>query len=578
MTEPEVSPRRRDRAAFRLGLCLAFFLLALAVVLMRLVYLEWTLGEAFRSHDPRPASKPADVPEWLAPTTRGPILASDGTPLAVTRRREVLAVWYPRLEVGLPEATVRAICRWQGISVAQWQSRREAILRKVERIAESVNRRRDRSKYPRPITVAEARRWHAVLEKPRPELREAVRDDPSRYPGVAIASLPHRVYPQKKVAAHVVGHLGAPRTGPPDRRVGRSGLEAACDGWLRTEPEHERSDVRTTIDPNWQRIAQEILRRYVSPASGGALVVIDLQDDALRVLASDPSYDPNVFESGDAEAIEALLDDPRKPLFCRATMASLPIGSVMKPVIAVALLEEETIEPETLFYCRGYLENPEALRCERFLATGTGHGDVTCGDALCESCNVFFFHFVSRWSSDEVFHRYASQFGFGRPIGLGLAEAAGYLPEKGDVRQLAIGQGAFEATPLQVARMIGMVATGREVRPHLLVSRENGSDRLQLAEIDRETWKVVRGGLRRAVDDRLGTASAALGDLPISPAGKTGTAEVAGKRSHAWFAGYWPAETPRYAMVVLLEHGGSAKVSACGASRAFLEAIARSDR
>jgi penicillin-binding protein 2 len=570
----EVPPVRFERTSFRIGLCRILFLAALAAVLVRVFYLEWSQGESFRSDAPPVAPEAVPSPPELASAKRGSILAADGTPLAETRSVEVLAVWFPHLEDGLRKPMVQEICRLQGISVETWQEHRRAILEKVRRITESVNRRRDRRQYPEPIRVAEAEQWHPILEAPTPALVEAVRGDRERFSPLAIVPGRRRVYPRQAVAGHVVGHLGAPEDDGSERRIGCAGLEAALEEKLRPKGQQGGDSVRVTLDLSWQQLARELLREHSADAAGGAFLVLDLQNDALRVLASWPSYDPNLFESHDVALIETLLSDSHKPLFRRATDAALPIGSIAKPVTAAALLEEGVIVPETLFYCRGYLDEPGSLRCDRFPTTGTGHGDVTCSDALCESCNVFFFHYVEPWQGADTLSRYWRRFGFGRPVGICLPEASGHLPEQGDVRQWAIGQGGFLATPLQVARMIGIVATGRDVRPRLLISEASSMKDAALAEIDPATWSTVRGGLRRVVEDRFGTAHAAMGDLPVAVAGKTGTAEVEGKPSHAWFAGYWPAETPRYAIVVLLEHAGRASETACKAAADFLRTIA----
>jgi penicillin-binding protein 2 len=225
-----------------------------------------------------------------------------------------------------------------------------------------------------------------------------------------------------------------------------------------------------------------------------------------------------------------------------------------------------------------------------------GHGQVDLSDALCQSCNVYFFHHAGSFDP-ECLVGWALEFGLGQRTGIDLpGESAGTLPtpwtissleghrwRTADTRLLAIGQSSLETTPLQVACMMAAVANGGLlVTPHVVTelgltedprsdpSADSDGDPLRIppprriADLTPSTLANIRAALERVVADPRGTAHAAvhLAALPI--AGKTGTAETApDEAEHAWFAAYLPAEDPKYVVVVALEHAGNASETAC---------------
>jgi len=364
-------------------------------------------------------------------------------------------------------------------------------------------------------------------------------------------------------------------------------------------------DVVLTIHPSLQRTAEALLdsavkRRGIlspgAPPGGGAVVVMDVESGAIRAAASTPRFDPNLFLAGDAEAIGRIMQSPERPLFDRSLQMALAPGSVFKTVCAAALLESGAVDPSEPFHCRGYLHQPDQWRCAVFVRHGIGHGDVDLARALAASCNVYFFHHAEQLGPEPLV-RWARRFGFGRPTGVDLpAEAWGRVPDPstietleghpwrtGDTLALAVGQGSLTATPLQVARLMAALANrGRLVRPHVvsrlgMVAGKDGPDdapgekpavedellarrRAQpVAGLHARTLQIVRKGLRRVVADPEGTAHATVFIEQLPVAGKTGTAETTPDRpAHAWFAGYVPADRPRFAVVAVLEYGGDA--------------------
>jgi penicillin-binding protein 2 len=352
-------------------------------------------------------------------------------------------------------------------------------------------------------------------------------------------------------------------------------------------------------------------------ATGGAVVVMDVHSGALLAVASAPRFDPNWFSRGDDAGLEELLADPRHPLFDRATRMAIPPGSVFKVVTAAALLESDTVEPDTPFYCQGYLHQPDRQRCQIFRRLGLGHGETNLDDALVRSCNVYFFHFAEQMGPAPLVD-WARRLGFGRSCGVDLpGESAGRVPTPAtsrevlhrgwrtlDTQALAIGQSALEVTPLQVARLMAAVANGgRLVTPHVAsglgLAPAEGSEEIAgnssttgraddaslvaadvppiappraIEGLSAQTLRVLRASLERVVADPDGTAHATVYLESVAIAGKTGTAETGGGRAdHAWFAGYAPADKPRVALVVVLTHAGNGADAAGPIARQLVE-------
>ncbi len=503
-------------------------------------------------------------------------------------------------------------------SNATWEDRLAAALQDIFEPA--------RDAVPAGVTVAEELSDHVLAEDIPSVAVAEIQGHADQYPGTRIVQLTRRSYPHGGLAAHVVGYIGRgvgqdpgyPRSGsasagPPD--IGITGIERQCEEQLHGQPgvaeetfDHAGhiqttmrrrepaagSDVTLTIDFRLQQTAEELLDSGIKRAamqyasrkpSGGALIVLDVRNGEVLTLASAPRFDPAAFSDNDSSRREVLLTDPASPLFHRAIQMAIPPGSVFKTLAAVALLESAGLDPAATFHCQGYLDRPDQQRCEIFVRHGIGHGDVTLADALAESCNVFFFHHAESLTP-EALADWSRRFGFGEPTGADLGgEALGIVPspetiEKltghrwhtADVQAMAVGQGALTVTPLQVARMMAAIANGGLlVMPHVVspVGRafQPVPPHLQPRPVPGLTYSslaAVRAGLLQAVADKNGTAHDTLYLEQISIAGKTGTATIGDDQpEHAWFAGYVPADKPRFAIVVVLEHAGDASIAAC---------------
>jgi penicillin-binding protein 2 len=660
-TPAVVDPRRRLR------ICLAAFVAVLLLVFGRAVQLEVTQGAGFRAEALRPVEK-----QTVLPAARGRILARDGTALACDRKVRTVAVQYRWLQeppnAGWLRVTTRArmskanrkdaakvaaeqakvlaervelarqLARLCGLSPEQWAARAKQIQTRVQRIADSANRRRQSEAAsssdalsndswaarlrrllledppPPRIVVAEELDYHVMADDAPPAAVAEIENRGDRYPGVKVVELSRRFYPGGAQAAHVLGHLGAAGEG---ELVGRMGVERQYESVLQghrgtaveqtdrggrvlarydRQPPAAGHDVTLTLDPALQRTAEELLqsalqRRAIRPEAtepaGGAIVVMEVETGAIRAAASAPAFDPNLFARGGSEELAAVLADKTHPLFDRVCRMAIPPGSTFKVLAAAALLESAAASPEERFTCQGYLHQPDRQRCEIYIRQGVGHGEVALADALAVSCNTYFFHFAGRMGPRPLVD-WATRFGFGRPTGIDLpGEAAGTLPCPENIRQLeghawrtadtqsmAVGQGSLTATPLQVLCMMAAVANGgRLATPHV-ARGVGGSLPTQRREIrapppqpipglQGKTLRTIREGLRRVVADPQGTAHGTLYIESLAVAGKTGTAETGADRaSHAWFAGYVPAEEPKLAMVVVLEHAGEAATAA----------------
>jgi penicillin-binding protein 2 len=386
------------------------------------------------------------------------------------------------------------------------------------------------------------------------------------------------------------------------------------------EPEHGR-DLVLTIDLPLQRRAEQLLdvaltvvptpgddqspeAPAVSPPAGGCLIALDVRTGAVLTAACAPRFDANLLVAADAARWAAVMADPRKPLFPRVTRMALPPGSVFKAVTAAALLETGVMHPDETTPCIGYLDQPDQHRCLIFRHYGVGHNHIALADALARSCNVYFFRGARRMGPEPLAD-WATRFGLGQPTGLDLpGEAAGTLPRPGrqpdgtsrrwyagDTLGLAIGQSTMTATPLQIARVMAAIANdGELVTPHLVASGGPMTvddplgtdvrpvfahpDPVPIAGLHPGTLAAIREGLERVVQDSHGTGFRTVRLDEVTIAGKTGTAEAGGGRSdHAWFAGYAPADHPRVAFAVVLEHGGSGGKTAGPVAREFVRTL-----
>jgi penicillin-binding protein 2 len=380
--------------------------------------------------------------------------------------------------------------------------------------------------------------------------------------------------------------------------IGYSGIELAYDNYLRGRAGGSQfeidskgrlvnflgekasvagKDLYTTLDIDIQSFAQYSIRDFK-----GSLIFIESESGKVLSLASSPTFDINSFTE-DKEYFAKISGSRFRPLINRTIQGEYPLGSVFKIAMALAALEEEKINPATTFACDGVFR----LNMARFRCWNT-HGIEDVVDALTHSCNVFFYNLGLRLGPKAI-HHYASILGFGKATGIDLPfEKKGFLAstkwkektfhEKwypGDSVNSVIGQGYNTVTPMQVAKLISFFASGGYlIQPYLVERIEDLEIPLRkkdLVNLDQKNIEMVTKGMRRAVKDEKGTAHI-LESLDLNIAGKTGTAQVAGRKSHGWFAGFFPYQEPKYIIVVMLENSESS-FKACQVARDFLSRL-----
>lgn len=516
------------------------------------------------------------------------------------------------------------------------------------------------------IIIREEESWHTVLEDVDSRIATLIAEYPDQFPGVRIQQTSRRIYPHPNLAVHVVGARTAWRADDEAQQIpvdhprgqGRFGLEKFYDSRISGQPGIRRvtrdrrqrviaeeivrqpragQDLHLTLDFQLQQHAEKILAEALgdlprhllaegngvaapSPPQeqpeiipvGGSVVVMDVRDGRLLSLASAPDFDLGLFTGGTEEQWKIVNSDTRRPFVSRFAAMAIPPGSTWKPFTALAALESGTLDPAAEFFCQGYLDRPDELRCLLFRRYGVGHGPISLRQAMTQSCNVYFFEAARTLGGNRLVD-WGIRLGFGSHTGIDLPfERPGNLPgtrrlseddgrlrlqaiagdanlADADLSGLAIGQSRLTVTPLQMARGLAAIANGGSlVTPHL-VSAQSSSlpappasaspGRSGIAGIDAATLQHLQQSLEAVVQSPNGTAHRGVFLPGVRIAGKTGTAETGpGKPDHAWFAGYFPADKPQYVVVVALENGGSGGNAAGPAAREIIRFLVQKEQ
>jgi len=347
--------------------------------------------------------------------------------------------------------------------------------------------------------------------------------------------------------------------------------------------------IQLTIDYDLQDVAEKALE-----GKKGAIVALDPRTGEVLAFVSRPAPDPNDFAIRvSKEEWQRLNEDEDHPLMNRVTQAQLAPGSVFKIVMATAMLQEK-IPPESFtVFCPGYATwYGRMFKCDSY-GKG-GHGEVTIQKAIIHSCNVFFYAVGQRMGIDRI-SKYATMLGLGAKTGIDLpSEEPGLVPSEpwvqrvfhrkwypGETISVSVGQGAVTTTPIQLAYMIGGVASGGVFKqPHFLKDAPNvGERRVELSD---DTVEKVTQGMYDVVN--LGGTAGASRLEGIEFCGKTGTAQVIGEdakarygkgdkkfRNNAWFVGYAPRRNPEIVVSVLVEEGGHGAASSAPIAREIVK-------
>lgn len=445
-----------------------------------------------------------------------------------------------------------------------------------------------------------------------------------------------RRYPLGPIMAHVIGYIGNITEEELEDRdsaryfgtsqIGKVGIERAYEDALHGNPGIQQvetnaqsrilrvldtqnpnpgRDLTLTIDAGLQKAAFDALEDYK-----GAVVALDPRNGEVLALVSKPGYNPNLFVDGiDIENYARLRDDKRQPLFNRAVVGTYPPGSTIKPMLGIAALDAGVVTSTHTTLCTGIYRlegNPRPYRDWK----RTGHGVVDLGDAIEQSCDVYFYELAVELGIDRI-HEYLSRFGFGKATGIDLVgEAKGILPSRewkrqatgmpwfpGETVNIGIGQGFMTSTPLQLANATAYLANaGHAYTPHLLKSQRDSQGVENVVQPNKAPdiklrgdwyWPYMANNMKNVVHGLHGSARATGIGAKYRIAGKTGTAQVftLGEeeeydaetlakelRDHSLFVAFAPADDPQLVIAIVVENAGGGSAVAAPAARRIFDA------
>jgi penicillin-binding protein 2 len=540
----------------------------------------------------------------LIEPARGLIFDRQGKPVALNRQNYRIVM--VREQAREPEKILNRLAQIIPLSAAQ-----------IERVLSDM---RQRPAFV-PVTVVEHLTWKQFSQ---------VALNAPILPGVITEEGMTRHYPQREDLAHVIGYVGPvsdydlantddtdPLLQIPKFQIGKSGIEKAIEGSLRGSAGTRRievnslgrvmrelsriegvegTDIQLTLNLDLQNYAQRRL-----DGESASAVVMDVNNGDIVAMASAPSFDPNSFVLGiGREEYSALNSNKYRPLYNKAVSGAYPPGSTFKIIVALAALEAGEIDTSEDVWCPGFMR----LGNRRFHCWKRGgHGHVNLKEALKFSCDVYFYETAKRVGIERITDM-AQRLGLGiRPDLPMPAISEGLTPTKtwkravhdeswlvGDTLNAGIGQGFVLASPLQLAIMTARLASGKAVNPRLI--RAVGGAPVPTPDapdlgIPRYAIKQVQDALFAVSNERRGTAfRSRIVAEGMEMSGKTGTSQVrqitaaeraAGvfknedlpweRRDHALFVAFAPHDNPRYAISVIVEHGGGGSKAAAPIAR-----------
>lgn len=447
-----------------------------------------------------------------------------------------------------------------------------------------------------------------ILQGADAKLVTLLRERIQELPGVKVDVELLRVYPNGKVASHLIGYTGEISEEQLTTRkdqgyrlgdiVGKAGVERLLDldlhgQWggeqvevdaagqvmrvLGEVPTQSGKDLRLSLDLSLQKAAESALSGHPR----GAVVAMDPRSGEILAIASSPTYDPNLLSGRIAPKDWKALQSPDRPLLNRA-LRPYPTASAFKIIMATAALQSGKFNPGSSLYAGSGLKVGNRIFKEH---DGASFGSIGFVTALAVSSDVFFYQVGLRIGPEKI-AEWATKFGFGERTNIGLpSESWGVVPTAeykmkhfhqrwfpGDTANFSIGQGMLLSTPLQNVVMVSVLGNGGyRLQPHLLLGSLPARDLVGLAP---STIATVRRGMRAVVTN--GTAHRVLNDGTLPPnAGKTGSAEhglTKARQTHAIFVGFAPYEKPEIAVSVFLENGGHGGSDAAPIARTIYRA------
>ena len=376
-----------------------------------------------------------------------------------------------------------------------------------------------------------------------------------------------------------------------------------------TDPRARKAMAARKISPPIEGTINLDKNGAIAPPESGAAVVMDIHRGDVLALTSTPGFDPNLFNKGlSPRDWEHLLSNPRSPMTNKSITGQYSPGSTFKMIVCLAALEAGVAAADTKVFCPGHMELGNA-RFHCWKKYGHGHLDMT--GALEQSCDIYLYEMAKRVGIDRI-SELSRRFGLGEKLNIDLpGEARGLMPsrewklatrgepwQQGETLITGIGQGFVLCTPLQMATMTArLVNGGNAVVPRLVRDDDSPEPSFETLNLTPRHLRLVIEGMERVVNGKRGTARAVPRQSDLFKfGGKSGSVQVkrisraerlAGKiknedrpwrdRDHAMFVAYAPMEAPRYAVAVVVEHGGSGSSMAAPIARDILAETMRLD-
>ena len=471
-----------------------------------------------------------------------------------------------------------------------------------------------------------------VLENLEWRILELIEVNKNHLPGLHLQEDYQRIYPHNQYLSHILGYTSQPTqidlnlpyiSKMPKLNIGTTGLEKYLNEDLigkagkreievnasgrvireiSSQPSKKGQDFIISIDHRVQQFCYYLLEKH----KAGSIVVLDIQSGEIISMVSTPSFNPNlIIKKPNLDYWKTLINNPLSPLINRCIEGLYSPGSTFKMIVALAGLKHKKINSDHTEFCEGKIEFGDRLyHCWK----KKGHGRMNVESAIKESCDVFFYELSKKIGINKIAEE-AKEFGLGKLYQIGFEnEKKGIVPSKkwkkekynenwytGETLNTAIGQGYALSTPLQLAVMIARIASnGKKIEPTLFIQKKQKKfDQIQ--NISKHI-ALIKRALFKVVNEQKGTANYSLVNAQLLKkndkfffSGKTGTSQVKKitsleredenfkkkeikweDRDHSLFVGYMPSESPKYAISVVIEHGGSgAAVAAPIAKKAF---------
>ena len=445
-----------------------------------------------------------------------------------------------------------------------------------------------------------------------------------------------RIYPYKENFTHVIGYVSQANQNDilnnqtikdkfvPGLRVGKTGLEKSFENILLGDNDIQRfevnaygrrisqleyqkgtkgKDIRLTIDTEIQKLCNELLKD-----KAGSICVMDIFTGEIIAMQSSPSFDPNLFLFGiNNDDWQLIRNNPMKPLINKSISGNYSPGSTIKPIVALSALENKIINPKFTVFCEGKIEMyGQTYHCWK----KKGHGFVNLRNAMKQSCDTYFYEIARRLGVDKLSET-AKRFGLGEKCfgDLFSNEKKGLIPNTqwkkntmgsgwllGETMITGIGQGYIQTTPMQLCLMTAQLANGGyKIEPKIVVDEFNKKvrkDSFKKLFDNEKNIKIIHDSMYSSTNEVMGTSySSRINNPKYRFAGKTGTAQVKriteeqreldletsqipyDDRDHALYVAFGPYKNPRYALSIIIEHGGSGSSTAAPMAKKLFKLI-----